>query len=271
MKNLKNLLLLTTAFACDNSPGWKLDDNGNMALKDGDPIYVNSAGEESTVGQGTISRLNGEAKTHREEKQAAQSELASLKETLGDLDIEKAREAMTTVANIDSKQLIDAGEVDKVRDEIKNGFADQITELTSANTSLEAQLNNLKIQDVFKSSEFAKNEIAVPSDMFQATFRDHFRIEDGKVAAYDRDGNRVYSKEKSGEIASPEEALKILVDSHPAKDQILKSDDNSGSGGSNSGGRSGVRRVSRADFEKLQPHQQADLAALVKKGEAQIF
>ncbi len=55
----------------------KLDENGHVVVSDGKPVYVHDDGKEvafDAVGTvATISRLNGEAKSHRERAEAAES------------------------------------------------------------------------------------------------------------------------------------------------------------------------------------------------------
>lgn len=57
----------------------KLDEQGHAVLQDGKPVYVHDDGKEvafdapATVA--TITRLNGEAKVHREGKEAAEKAL----------------------------------------------------------------------------------------------------------------------------------------------------------------------------------------------------
>jgi len=254
-------------FAFNNSGGWKLDTDGNIEVKDGNPVYVDSTGAEKTVGGDTISKLNGEAKAHREAKEAAETKL----KTYEGLDAEKAREALLTVSKLDAKTLIDAGEVDKVRDEMKTQFTEQLAEKDGKITELTKAGDNMRIEQVFSSSEFVRDDIAVPRDMFESTFRKNFKVEDGEIKAFDNNGNQLMSKERVGEHATPEESLKILVDTHSQKDQILKADGKTGSGGSDSGGmRSSSSRVTRAEFDKLPPNEQATLAGKAGKGEVTI-
>ena len=96
----------------------KLDANGHAVLQDGKPVYVGDDGKEIVFDAGEalskISSLNAEAKTHREAKEQA---LNQLKDFEG-LDAAKAREAIQKLGDIDSKKLIDAGEVDKVRQQL---------------------------------------------------------------------------------------------------------------------------------------------------------
>ena len=57
----------------------KLDENGHVVVSDGKPVYINDEGKEiafdvaGTVA--TISRLNGEAKSHRERAETAEGAL----------------------------------------------------------------------------------------------------------------------------------------------------------------------------------------------------
>ena len=50
---------------------WKLDESGAIVMKDGNPVYVDSQGQEKTVSTDTITRLNNEAKQHRVAKEEA--------------------------------------------------------------------------------------------------------------------------------------------------------------------------------------------------------
>ena len=69
-------LLATTAHVAPVSfapgtAGWKMDADGHIVLKDGNPVYVDSEGREIVTESGTISRLNGEAKANRERAEKA--------------------------------------------------------------------------------------------------------------------------------------------------------------------------------------------------------
>lgn len=260
-------LALTSLIAYDNEAGWKTDENGGVVMKDGNPVYVDSSGAEKTIGHDTISRLNAEAKGHREGKESALTELKKFE----GIDPDAARKAIEAMSKIDAKQMIDSGEVDKVKSQIKSEFTKQLEEKDAANAKLQASYNDLVIGNVFNSSEFLRENLAVPSDMFQASFKEHFKVEEGQVVAYDKLGNRVISKDRVGEYATPEEALRILVESHPQKDAILKANTGSGSGSSGAGGNKGRgARISRADFEKLSPQDTAVAVAKMNKGELQL-
>lgn len=215
----------------------KLDDNGHAVLQDGKPVYVHDDGKEvafdapGTVA--TITRLNAEAKTHREGKEAAEKALKAFE---GIEDGTAAKKALELVANLDAKKLVDAGEVEKVKQEIAKGYQAQLDEANSKVQTFEQQLYAEKIGGSFARSKVVTEKLAVPADMVQATFGSRFKIEEGKVVAYDATGNKIFSRTRPGELADFDEALESLVEQYPHKDHILKSSGATGGGAPNGSG-----------------------------------
>lgn len=215
----------------------KLDENGNAVLQDGKPVYVHDDGKEvafdapATVA--TITRLNAEAKTHREGKEAAEKLLKGFE---GIQDAGAAKKALEIVANLDAKKLVDAGEIEKVKQEISKAFQGQLDEANTKAASLEQQLYGEKIGGSFARSKFIAEKLAIPADMVQAAFGKNLKIEDGKIVAYDATGNKVFSRVRPGELADFDEALEVLVDQYPHKDHILKGTGANGGGAPNGGG-----------------------------------
>lgn len=243
---------------------WKFDDNGNIVMRDGNPVYVDSNGDEKTVAVDTISRLNREAKDHREAKEAA---LAKLKAFDG-LDAAKAREALEKVSKYEHQIKLDEGKLDEVKNAITTQYEAQLDEKTKALTELQTRFDNMLISNVFANSDFIRDNVAIPRDMFEATFRHNFHVEDGKVTVYDNDGNRLYSKERSGEPATPEEGLRILTEARADRDSILRANVGSGSGNSGrGGGNGGGRYIKRSDYEKLPASEKLEYSKKITKGE----
>lgn len=244
--------------------GWKLTADGKaIELKDGNPIWINEEGAEATLGGDTITRLNGEAKTLRVRAETAEASLVPFK----DLDAKAAKDALALVKNIDQKKLIEAGDVEKVKAEIAAGFTAQVTELTNTNKTLQSNYDNLRVDSVFAQSQFIRDNVAVPADMFTAAFRQNFKMTNGNLEVFDKAGNRVMSKVKVGEYAEPDEALSILVDQHPQKATILKASGNSGGGNNGAGGhRPGQRTIRRAEFDQMNAQDRAHTAGEMNKG-----
>ena len=64
---------------------------------------------------GTITRLNKEAQTNREEAKQFKEKLA----LFGDLDPTSAKDALNKLKNLDDKKLVDAGEIEKLKAELE--------------------------------------------------------------------------------------------------------------------------------------------------------
>lgn len=216
----------------------KLDANGNVVVQDGKPVYTNDAGSDvafDVVGTtATIQRLNGEAKGHRERAEAAEG---SLKAFTG-IDAEAAKSALDVVSKLDQKKLIDAGKVDEVRSEVNKAWETKMAEEQGKVQALEQQLHGELIGGSFARSKVIADTLTLPADIVQATFGNAFKIESGKVVAHDKDGKKIFSRSNPGEAAGFEEALSILVDAYPHKDQITKGSGASGSGAT--GGKAGT-------------------------------
>lgn len=240
----------------------KLTPEGHAVVQDGKPVYVTDDGKEiafdapSTAA--TITRLNGEAKAHREAKEVAEGKLKLFD---GIDDPTKARKAMEIAANLDSKKLIDAGEKDKAIAEAIKAVEDKYAPVVGERDKLKSDLYGEKIGGAFARSKLIADKFAIPADLVQARFGQSFKIEEGKAVAYDASGNKVYSRSSPGNAADFEEALEILVDQYPYKAQILKGSGASGSGaGAGHAGAGGKRTITRAQFNDMAPDAQAAAA-----------
>lgn len=216
----------------------KLDANGHVVVQDGKPVYVTDDGQDvafdAVETTAAIKRLNGEAKGHRERAEAAEKALKAFE----GIDPEAAAKALDTVTKLDQKKLIDAGEVDKVRAEITKNWESKLSEAEKAKQALEQQLHNELIGGSFARSKVIAEKLAIPADLVQAAFGSAFKVENGRVVAYDKNGQAIYSKANPSEPAGFDEALLSLVDAYPNKEHILKGSGASGSGaGSSSAGK----------------------------------
>lgn len=218
-------------------------------IQDGKPVYVEDDGKEvafDAVGtRATITRLNAEAKSHRERAEAAEKTAKAFE---GIEDAAAARNALELVANLDAKKLVDAGEIEKVKAEIGKAFETKLGEATTRAEQLEQQLYAEKIGGSFARSKVIADKLAIPADMVQARFGQQFKIEDGKVVAYDGNGNKLYSRARPGELADFDEALEALIEQYPHKDYILKASGANG-GGAPISGKSGAQ-ISSNPFKK---------------------
>lgn len=216
------------------------------------PVYVHDDGKEigfdAPLAIKKITELNGEAKNHRLAKEAAEEKLAKFAAIE---DPKKAIEALEMLSKIDQKKLIDAGQVDQVKAEITKNFQQQLDEEKQRSQMLETQLYDSMIGGSFAGSKYIADKIAIPADLLQARFGQAFKVEEGKIVAYDASGNKIYSRAKPGELAQFDEALEFLVENYPQKDYILKASGNNGGGSRPTQHDIGQKTMKRSAFDAL--------------------
>ena len=240
-------------------------------IQEGKPVYVENDGKEVAFDaegtRATITRLNGEAKSHRERAESAESKLKGFE---GIEDPAAARKALETVSNLDAKKLVDAGQVEQVKQEAIKAVRAEYEPVVQERDKLMSDLVNEKIGGSFARSKFAADKTIIPPHMLQKTYGDSFKIEDGQVVPYDANGSKIYSRARPGEIADFDEALETLISNDPHRDNILKAPDSSGGGAGGGSGGNGKKTYTRDQYGSLPPAEQAKIASQMRSGEAVI-
>lgn len=203
-----------------------------------------------------IDDLRGIIKTTNEENAQRRIENKELKakiEVIGDLDVEKAREALGIVANLDMKKLVDAKEMDKVKEQIeaawktnmenqKTAYETQITELKGSLTTEQTKMKNMMIKNAFLGSEFLKGTVYdIFRDDAYKLYGDRFDVEAGdngdmRVSFKNQDGSQFLSTARPGQPGSFDEAIEHIITNHPQKEYLMKGSQASGSGAHGGGG-----------------------------------
>ena len=243
---------------------------------DDKPVFVGDDGKDIAVDvpstTGTITRLNGEARVHRERAEAAELKLKGFE---GITDAEAAKKALETVKNIKDGELIAAGKVEEIKTAAKRAAeeqvaaankvnAEELAKAQSENAKLSGQLHSTMIGGGFSRSKLVVDpkhplSLIIPADLAEARFGKHFKVEEGKVIGYYDDGKeKIFSRSRPGEVADFDEALEQLVERYPGKDQIIRGTGNSGTGGrqNNTNNNNGAKTITRTEFNKLNPTQQ---------------
>lgn len=239
-------------------------------IVDGKPVYEDGGKDvpfDAPHAAETIKRLNGEAKGHREAKEAAETKLKAFE---GITDVEAAKKALETVADLDTGKLLTAGKGEEIRLAAEKAAKDQMKAATDAANAklaeweqkygkLEHDYHGEKIATGFGASKFIADKLTLPGPAVQPIFAQNFKVEDGKVIGYDSAGQQIYSKSKPGSIADFDEALEILVDSWPYKDTILKGANGGGSGGRPGTNGTGGKTITRAAFDGKSSSEKATM------------
>lgn len=244
----------------------EIDGNTYAEIKDGKPVYDDN-GKENTYDAPamhvTIGRLNKEAQTHREAKESLETKLTGF----GDLDPAAARDALTTLSNIDQKKLIDADKVAQIKLDAVTPIQTLLDAALDEKNTLISQYSTAQINASFLGSKYIEDNLAIPADMVQAAFARNFEWQDGAIVAKDSNGLPILNN--SGAAATFDEALEKIVDHYPHRDSILKGAGQAGSG-ANPPGNGSVTNMRRAQFDALPVHQQQKYAASVANGEATL-
>ena len=242
---------------------WKLktDANGNVVLSDGKPVWINPEGAEVVYDpaqtSATIARLNTEAKTHRQEKEKAQEQLKAFE----GIDATEARTALELAANHKGGKLIEQGKLEELKAELNKTWQSKLDEATKRGDTLEAQMRTQMIGGNFSRSKYLADNLTLPADIAEATFGKHFKVEDGKVRAYDSAGNAIYSQSKPGEFADFDEALEAIVNGYSHKTSILKATQRGGSGAQGGDHKTTGNTKTREQLEQLQPAERSKFFA----------
>lgn len=79
------------------------------------------------------------------------------------------------------------------------------------------------LTNVFSRSRFIAERLLISPEETHAKFADRFKVEaGGVVVGYDERAEKIYSREKPGEVAEFDEALEILTWTHPDREKIVK-------------------------------------------------
>ena len=247
----------------------KIDDKGAAILQDGKPVYIHDDGKEiafdapATVA--TISRLNAEARSHRERAEQFEAKFKPFEA----LDVGEVTKAMETVKGLDFKKLVDAGEAEQARNQAIKAVEEKFKPYISKAERLEQQITSYMIGGGFKGSKYATEKLAAKgqagADIAQALFGNRFKVEGEKVIGHDMSGNKLYSRARPGELADFDESLEMIVDAYPFKESILASTGATGGGSQQSvgGGTGGRKTMTRAQFDTA---SQSERSAFAKAG-----
>lgn len=250
----------------------KMDEQGHVVVKDGKAVYIAEDGAELVFDPGQshdkIIALNAEAKQYRLKFKEVEDKLAkfgdtdpdeveafleTLEELGGPEGIEKLKEGSAVDLDSIKRAITDSYEA-KMASLIKS-YDTKLGESTEALTGKDAKIRSLLIGNGFATSRFLNEKTTLPTDIGEAMFGKHFRIEDDKVVAYLGE-DPIYSRERHGEPASIDEALEVIVNAYPMKDRILKSM----GGGSGAQGGGSQHKGLGAGFDNLSPTQRLTAA-----------
>lgn len=236
----------------------KLDESGNVVLSDGKPVYVHDDGKEvafdaaGTVA--TITRLNGEAKTHREAKEAAETRLKAFE----GIDPAAARDAVDKLSQIDAKKLVEAGDMDAAIQAAVKPYAERLSAAEKQNTDLTTALGQETVSNRFAMSKYAAENLTPAGvDLIRTIYAGRLKVEEGRVVGTDPNGGKMFSNARPGELADFDEVIATFVETYPHKDHILKGTVGPGGGANQPNGGGGGKTLKQSAFDALPAKERA--------------
>lgn len=264
----------------------KVDEAGNVVVQDGKPVYVLDNGEDQAFdAPGTLFKI----KSLTEEKDRHFEKASGLQTTVDDLtgklkpfegiDPAAAKTALETVEKLEGGKMIEAGEFDKLKDQMQ-GIQD--AKLAEQQTTYETKIGDLSeqvgtqkstIDTLMITSHFAKSpffsgekpKTILTPDLAANVFGGNFKVEgdptNPQLIGY-LNGEKIPSSSNVGEPADFEEAVAIIIDKHPGKERFLASPDGGGPGsGSNFSRDGGAVVISAQDAGDVAKYRAAKARA----------
>jgi len=245
----------------------KLDANGAVVVKDGLPVWEMPDGTELAydvpAAHKKIGELTVEAKTHRTEKEAALTQLKAFE----GVDVEAAKKALVFAQSADGKKIMDD---ETIKATIANALKPVQDQLAEAQKNLEAKdghIYKLEVGNRFATSKFLTDKTLLTPDAAEALFGKHYKMESNKAVPSDANGNPIYSRTKPGEIAEFDEALEILYEAYPHKENYRKGSGHSGGGTPpGGGGKQGSKTMTRTQYESMAASDPAGASKFFSEG-----
>jgi len=239
---------------------YKTNEEGLILTNEkGNPIVIDKEkneeyGLDALHHYAKIPKLREEAKNYRLNAEASADKLNLLashgvnvggeKEEL-EAWVKQATEAIDTVSNLTDGKLVQAGDVETIKKQAAENmqtklneqdklYKDKILELEGSLKEKTGTIYNLMVDDKFNTSGFVNEKLAMTPRMARSYFGPNFQVEQNdmghnQVVGYFGNGEKIYSKERIGELADFNEALQLMVEKDPDRNSLLKGS-HSGSG-----------------------------------------
>jgi len=232
---------------------WKRDGSNNIVIgESGNPIFVYPDGNEIDFDADSqvvkIRELTEKASKRKETLDNMVAALNPLSEAGVDVSsaeaigefTKKAKANADVVRNFKEEDYVKADAVQRIKDEEAKRYRDQIQHQENTyKRKLEqkdGELDKLKssvrksvVKNAFMTSDFIRKRTSYPTpEIAYQHLEDKFVVEDvnGEAVPFgiDREGNKLYSLKSPTDFASAHEAIEIIINNHPQRDNLLLAD-----------------------------------------------
>lgn len=212
----------------------KVDEKGAAVLENGIPVWTTDDGKDIAY---DVPKLLADMVATRKEAEDRRKKAQTLEDSLKafeGIEVEKAREALKVVQNLSDKKMIDAGEAEKLRQQVADTFQKKLEEKDSVIKSKDLAIRNHIINQALLTSKFITEKTILPPPIALEHFGKYFDVVDNngtlQVVAKGANGVPINSPKNPMEVATPDEALEVIIEASPFKNQILKASQTTGGG-----------------------------------------
>lgn len=249
-----------------------VSEEGQPKVEHGKPVYKvkddDGVEKELAVDVAELHSQKVAANKEAAERRRKLNEARDRLKLFDGIDPEQAKKDRTTVQSLKDKELVDAGEVDKLKAQMgelfqqeKQGLIDGYTaekaEFEKQIGDLQGTIRHLTITNAFSQSGYFTPREGKPAktvlspQMAVKIFGDNFKVEgeghNVRVVGYLPNGEKILSPTRVGQEANFDEAMAKIIELTPDRDSILRT---TGGGPNTSGGHQNdgqVLTILRAD------------------------
>lgn len=269
-----------------------LDDNGHVKVTDdGKPIFINDKDKEVPVDVPVMYQkildLGNESKSNLEK-------LDELKQTFSVLDdiedvpacVETAKKAIEQVENFNDKDWMKVEKVESLKRQMKDAQATELKqvkkqfETTITDQQVDLEKKDGIIRKLMVGNKFAVSPLfagkdpktSMTPDVAEAFFGHHFKVEEDEkngnapvVRAYFSNGDPVVSArpESVVELANFDEAIQIIFDQYPNRDQYVPTGGRGSGAGGGGGGTAEDDDLSKLQAQYSEAEKTRDTATMI--------
>lgn len=111
------------------------------------------------------------------------------------------------------------------------------------------------VAEAFMASKFIAEHSQMPAGALRPIFGDRFQLENGRLVGTDDNGNKLWSRQRPGELAGFDEAIEMMVGQYQHREFILKGQQERAAPQPAPQDQRAGNSVPRAVFERMSPHQ----------------
>lgn len=189
----------------------------------------------------------------------AEKSLKALQAKLDGFDVDAGRKAMEQVARMSEDQKAREAQWEQNVQQRLGPVQKERDELAAKLKDAEARYDSMLIDRALADSAFIRDKVSrdpIHQQFVREHFRSAFRVEDGRVVAFDSGGQKMFGTD--GQPCDVDTALSRLVNALPNGQSLLAGSTASGSGAAaGTGGASAGAKVMRlSQFDALSPAEQ---------------